>query len=814
VQTFGGDSAHAAITAPEREFLVDLKVDWNRNGNYAHPLSDLSGFVSKVSVNRSLTGSLPSELTLIQGAGAAELTFELAGRYNGLPMDGVFSQYQVLSPFWGKQTVTAEVIYRLGVQTALGIVWYPQFVGRIRTIQPDRASSTATLTALDRVEELRKPVMFPSWAMYEWQRTVKGNVDAQLADPMWVMDHCLRFCDTSPTPYRHATRDENMVLDGSGLLGVQLWVNGTGSIAPTVGWLDNYVPQEFPTAFDTMYEPLGSYHPNSPEPTTPPKGMRAVNNNPDLDTLVYWVQDRDKINPLGIQGVGFTLLTRGRFPTYWQTCPTHDVISVRVGWGNIIRLRIGAGNVWSEYWSSATSSWTVGPSVAVPTGQDFVRVNSVWDFYGTTGVLNWTQAGANKSGNTWTWTGGPQPVTPGSDFLQGRAETTHQVGWNDLYYFSTNFGSEGGNALPDPSVGVTSWGTRAAKYVAVLDPGMNRLSYLPIRKAEDSWEVISEVATSEFGAVFWDESGVFRFWNYDRLRKKQSSIVRELTVEDLQSLNTSLTADSIRNIYSINTGQAVSQRGIGIAASSQDQFYVPGSTEKLFRIWKDDVLAVNPGKVDRYTTISGSSLPTWNDQVQHGYVVQWLVGGVWAENISRSSGVDIFAYLDQNDNVVVKIYNGYSEPMRLSTDGNAPALHVGGTVVARGDDQVDTYKDLDSIKRFGGRNLPLQGDWYQEFTNYAGLLTGLLAKTSRPVPSTDNIQVPGDPRIQLGDTVRIQDRFVMGERIDCQIFGINREYSVDGGLVDTLSVEIVRPSGGLWDDPVYGKWDQTLMWGA
>ena len=46
-----------------------------------------------------------------------------------------------------------------------------------------------------------------------------------------------------------------------------------------------------------------------------------------------------------------------------------------------------------------------------------------------------------------------------------------------------------------------------------------------------------------------------------------------------------------------------------------------------------------------------------------------------------------------------------------------------------------------------------------------------------------------------------------------QILGIRREYSRDGGLTDTLTVELVRPAGiGLWDSPQYGRWDETFIW--
>jgi hypothetical protein len=73
VQTHGGVAADTAITSPERNFTVRLLVDWNNNGLYNHALSNMTGYVKSASTSRSLRGSAPEEILLIEGASAASL---------------------------------------------------------------------------------------------------------------------------------------------------------------------------------------------------------------------------------------------------------------------------------------------------------------------------------------------------------------------------------------------------------------------------------------------------------------------------------------------------------------------------------------------------------------------------------------------------------------------------------------------------------------------------------------------------------------------------------------------------------------------
>jgi hypothetical protein len=807
MQTQGGAAAEAAIVSGERRFHVRLLADWNDNGLYDHALSDLSGFVKSVTTDRSLKGGLPADITLIQGSGAAEIDIQLSGEYNGLPFVSVFSPYQTLSPFWNSTPVGTEIKYEIGVEVLDGtIYWYPQFVGNIRTVTPDRGSGYVNVTALDRVEMLRRPVMFPAWAVYEYHVS-RGVVQSLLTDTQWVIDHCLRECKVSPTPLRPTSREENG-LSETDVTGPQIWINGTGGWLPSIGWCDNWNVVEFPDTESTgipMYMTSGAVHPSSPEPTTKPLAFHAMQTAGN-DHSKYWCTNRDQMTPQGIQVLGCTLITSGANGTYYQTADKFELLQVRIGSTYVISVWLEDGQIWSEHLDETLAIVKTSSKVNIPTTEPFVQCNIVWDAFNAAGPLVYVSAGVNTNnagnyedlGAVYTHIGGR------TDELKGLFTVRRQVALNDIRYSSTNFG----NLTVAQSL---TWGYRSASYVAVLDQGSNGISYIPQRKADDAWNIISDVASSEFGAVFWDENGVFRFWNSARLGSLKSTIVREMSLDDVTGLRITNTLDSVRNIWSVDAGKRIAPQGVTFEASSVDEFYVPGGTERFFRLWEDSVLSPNPGKLPRYSSVAGT-FPEWTDDVIQGYVAQWWNGSDWAEDEGKISGIDIYSYFDNEGRLVVKIWNGYAEDMRLATNNDQPAMRIEGTAIHTKDNQVTVTKDLNSIAKWKGRNIRLSGDWYQEHYNYKGMVNTLIQSTKEPTPTTDAITIAGDPRLQFGDTVRINDKYGLGESFNIQIYGIRRTFDVDTGLTDNLTVQLIAP-GGIWDDATYGIWEQTFVWG-
>lgn len=798
-------SGEAAVSNGERSFVVSLRVDWNRNGLYDHALSDMSRFVFSAVTDRALQGSSPQELGFVSGSAAAELTVVLSGEdSSGRSLAKIFSPYQIDSPFYTLEPVGCEITYSISIDSPVGLLTYPQFIGTIRTVSPDRASNNVIITALDRVEALRKPVQFPPWAISE-QQASQGRVLAQLMQSHYVIDHALRQCNTSTSPYRPITVSE--IGDGSTTSGTQVFITGNGGKTSVVGWEDNPTRQEYP---DTehgvlMYEAIGETHPQAPYPSVKPRVFAGVGTRSDQDLLIYWVRDRDGINSLASNVSGFTLIQGGaQDGSYWSTMADTKVCAFRTRDEIEIQIWMGSGNVWTEWdRTGAGAAHFVGNTVAIPS-DGIVHIHVCWDAFHPAGPKYYVSANANNSGVQTA--GGPVAFVSTDDELAGLVEISRVVAMQDIYFTTTNFGSVGDGTAYRPKV---------AKYAASVDQGLNRLSFMPIRDKPEAWEVIKSVADAEMGSAFWDEQGRFVFWNFDTLMSKQSTIVRQISLDDVTNLSFTRDLDSVRNSYAMDQGKA--RTVIGNVYESQDvnEFVVPAGTRKRFKLYVADGVSPEPRLMDRYKDVSADPVPAWRDHVFHGYVFQWFNGTSWNEAVTgNTSGVDILAYYDQDGFIIVNIWNGWAQPIRLAKGNDpdsTPAFNLGGSFINKYDNKTEVTKDTVSIAKYDERVFSLSGDWFQDQSNATNVLSKFLDYTVSPKPSSDAISIAGDPRLQLGDTLRILDKPGFGEYFDVQIYGIRREFSVDSGLTDNLSVHLVA-AGGKWDDPIYGIWDSTFIW--
>lgn len=651
-----------AVTGGERSISVSLLVDWNRNGLYDHDLSDMSRFVHTATTDRALQGAAPAALSLVEGSASAELSVTLAGQdSSGRSLASIFSPYQIDSPFWAKDLIGCEIKYVITIDAgAFGVVDYPQFVGNIRTISPNRGLNNVEITALDRAELLRRPVLFANWAVSEMISN-QGRTAAQLMESHHMIDLCLRQCDVSVSPVRPITTAEIDPVNKSVLAGTQVWVSGNGGVTPLVGWMDNQTHQEFPDleAGVPMYEAIGAAHPFAPDATRKPCVFSALGNNTVDDSLLYWARDRSSINTVAAHCMGFRLIQgAGWWPDYWSTMPDTVVMTVHLGQYHLMRIWMGAGQVWTTWERVSPNPSPVtrtSAKVNIPAG-DSCEIFVYWDAYVAAGPQVYIEAGANNNGIETLAVSAYAGVY---DPFPGLVEVNRQVAMQDIYFTSTNWRG----AAPG-----TAYKPKTALYAASLDRGLNRLSYMPINGKPEAWDTIKQIAAAELGAVFWDEEGRFLFWNFDTIIGKRGTIVREITVDDLTALDITSTIDSVRNIYAMDQIKARSVWDNAYISQDVDEFWVPAGTRRYFRLYIDDIVSPEPGMLNRYKTTGGDPVPVWTDDVQHGYVMQRWNGSSWQEHVSgNSAGVDVECYYDTDGFVIVNIWNGWAEDIRLAS---------------------------------------------------------------------------------------------------------------------------------------------------
>jgi len=817
MQTHGGAAAEAAITSAERVLRASVKVDWNGNGLFDHPLSDLDRYLDAVSLDKALTGPAPEEIFLVEGSSAAELRLTLNGEYDGESLTRIFSPFNLNSLFYGKQTVDREIVYTITVETTEGLISYPQFIGNIRTITPNRAEATVEITALDRADKMRRPIQLPPWAMSDIH-VIVGEIDSQLVRSDWVIDDACRLCDISVTDKRPVYRSELGVAQ-DGLDGVHLWVSGTGSYLPTIGWVDNMNASTFPNPGSMMYNDLGPRHRDLPADSPRPRGLQGVGTPivggpfgagpDDRGVIRYWAADQDQINADGIHYLGFTINTNGPNGDAFRTIDRHEVLEIYIGWARALYVMIEDGQVWSEmrYWSDDDSNSVQATSsrVAIPTGQDHVDVFVQWDNSRGTESRVYVRAGNNTNNNGSFQTDSDDvssDYVKGTDQIKGRISIGHALNLSDIYYAT-------GNArTTQPYEPERAW--RPAAYAAVLDHGINRFSFIPSTERQEAWSLVQAVAAAEFGSIFWDETGVLRFWNWETMLAKRDNVVRTFSLDHVDGLQVTNAIDSVRNVYTIMTTQRRARMGHVIYDSNDpDFFYVPERTTQRFQIWVDDIVSPLTWLPERYAGAARPfGLPAWSDGVRHGYVVQYFGdlgdgnGDIWTER-DEFPTPEISTYFSSLGNLTVRIRNRSDYPMRLAlglgNESGRAAFRVEGTSILDAQELSLPYEHSQSVMKYGARNWDLNSPWYQDSLTQTRLLDIMLERTSEPQPTTDAITVAGDPRLQLGDVIRVTDHAGFGDAILLQAYGINRTFTKDEGLTDTLTVEMVPPTPDLTD---------------
>lgn len=825
MQNIGGTAAENAIMARSRTFRPRLRVDWNGDGLYQHALSDMSLYVEEIATDRALKGSLPADILLVEGSAAAELSISIGGEYNRLSMTSVFSPYNGLSPLYTKDVIGAEVRYDIGLDTVLGTVWYPQFVGNITEVTPERGDNTVSIRALDRVEKLRSPVLFPQWALSDYWAN-RGRKLGQLFDTQQVIQMCLQQSDTSASGRRPATRSEYAQYFGNGEGYKMLFVSGANGHLPTTGWWDNgqAVPIANVEGGVVNYTKNGPIHPLSPETTNAPYAFAGFGSNPDNIYQKYWMTDRFETSINSEFFIGGVLNINPAFTngSWHLTAPDTVILNYRLGEKRRVDIMVGTGQIWLRFVNENNGFSNVTPKLNIPTGVNNVEFFAHVDATSESGTRAYMRCGGNAHSG-WQYISNGYPGDSNYDALTGLLQINRNMSISDVCV-SVNYHPCATAAQEEGPL----W--KVPKYAAALDPGLNRFSFVPDGlTGQDAWNVITAVAGAEFGSVFWDEGGVFHFWNYNTIKSKQDTVVRTLDIDQVTDLRITNSLDSVRNSYSVQVKkrQAASQINV-YKSNSVDQFYTPANTIAFFDVQVDDIQFMEPRFLSRFTKLptsspggAGAQYPQWNEWVNHGYVFQLLEVDGWKELDATNATVDVAAWYTRDGIMRVRIFNAYTRALRLAvsdqpTVGNAaanPACWIGGTAINDQPALGITSRDSASIGKYGQRNYEASGNWYQEYYNSNGLVNVLLARTTKPIPTTDQIVIAGDPRLQLGDTIQLNDSNGLGEQLRAQITGINRKFSLDKGLTDVLTVELLRPAGqGIWDSSQYGRWDQSLIW--
>lgn len=741
----------AAVESPDRTPLVRLEADWGRGGTFAHPLADLTEVTDQVVIERSLTGDLPDECTLIEGYATAKLTATLAGQRPGDARDiaRLLSPYRADGPLYGQRLLDVPVRADLGLGTAAGPRLLRQFTGSTRRVEVSSAERSVELEALDGAERLRVPVTLPlaaESAATFYNRTVWPY--RYVINTQWVLDYVLRRngIHFSPPPR----------------LGCLFAMTCHGGLVADVG---------------TATSPWNSYTTDTSQPAFVPGvyGL-AANGGPGVHATVYARTSGDRWN-IGFNGAAHV------FEFHIKAGGTNAFHPQGLG-GVILAIGtnfVGSGATWeigitttgqlvAKCYNNSTLALTVnGPKISGAAAWHSVGAWLKYDATAKTFTHRWHLDGAQTTQATATL---DHPSLFGPPRTQVRVSTPLPVQCIQI-----------SPAAQPPA----DWGTPHVSQ-ADLDTGLNWMTGLPDLVNADSWSVIKEAVAAEYGVVGFTESGRFQFRNRDTTKTSTSGPpVRTLSAAvSLADLRVSMSLDSVRNRVTARTAPRLDSTGVVTVwspATLEEQDARSGTVFRLIQMPRRSRLF--NGSLSRLTP------EAWRQGTfsTHAFVPTNASTGAYVDNVTVA-----VQQLDDESQFELTIGNPNAFPIRFAV-GDQPALNVGGWLIGEGRGQDSLWGNDSSAQRYGRRVLSLPDNPFRQQPDAIGAVaTSLLADLVEPVPVLAEVPVIGDPRLQLADVVDLADPDGLGGPIRASVIGIRRVLSGDEGLADSLTLRATPPA--------------------
>jgi hypothetical protein len=770
-----GDAAFTdAVGAPLRRPVARLRADWDRDGLFAHARSDLTPVLSEVTVERSLTGDLPDAVSLIEGYASAALTATLEGAWaDAQTAAAVLSPYREDSPLYRRPTLGVPVEADFGFA---GGALVRQFTGQIRSLRPDSRSRRVALTALDPADRLRALVSLPVYGIYRRDLVRYGRSGVPWStNSTWVIDYILRRNGIyhAPPPRSDAI----------------LSVTNNGGLAAEVGFANDVVKNPWRGPYD-----------GTSVWTTGPFGGLATPGWWDHPIPVpfqnYYCSDQIRLLP----GVGFGMSTW----TYVGTGANGDGTQSRI-LSELIPSSNAASGTLTDFYrlnGSNTGRFSVSVLSAGLATQTF--------FFGVAQSAKWRYVSVHvkvNSNSTVTLTCRADGST--TVFTANITSSHRSLVWYPLARAITYFRARLANhqvwLAPEAP---TTYPDETFTSKAALTRGANELDYLPDVQLAESWGLLQDVAGAEYAVVGFDEAGVF-FFRPRSVTTDPSTVEREITADrSLIDLAGEVNIDTVRNVIGIAARDGFFGDYVAVIDSKD-----PLEFESPVGVWTFAVTLppLTTGPTDQ--AIPAVTAAQWQATTYTWGFVAVQAADTTIE-VSAGVGVEYVHTGGRTGQVIVRNYSEFPVRFQLpSATGGQGALRVAGFRVEMANEQVETVRSDGSIAAYGERGLPLGASaWRQRIEPLREIAGGVLATLANPLPVIAGVPVVSDPRLQLGDTVRLVDPTGQGS-LRATVVDINRSLALDTGkLTERLGVRPVAPPAlGILDDPELGLLDSTLI---
>lgn len=813
------DALAAAIADYERVPSYRVICDWNRDGLYNHPYSDISGYVTTVKLNRGCSTFSPEDLNEVNGYSSGELTLELGGQRDTSTEDGLtayelFGGGPTVSPLWGQSTLGVRMQVFVGFQTADGIEETPYFTGWIREAPVSRKARTVEIVANDNTDMVNAQVTLPLWAVGSsspyatWQN---NNADvARSVLLSWVWEEILRQCGRPVAPLVRTD--------------CQAHYSCSGSLLPSVGHLtDAWATGPYVTA--TSFIPEG-YAPAPFGYATPRVTVRASEGH---------CNTRDRVIVPMIPNTT-NLPTSVSFGVWVQTVATDssgDTMSIMMFLENTnlgtdvtqqdnrarVVMTVNANG------SFASAGVSGQPSSGTPTFNraDSTATRDGWHYYSATVDVNSNTINHRLSvdgvvvSSTQTGNSGQLSFSAaGSGYVNDnrtnlvrlvtKLPTHHAQVWARPV-------ADGAVRFAQPSQLVVPLQDNGAAY-ATVTRSLTELSWIPDTYFASGWDVLKDTVGAEWGALSIDARGTVNVVNRPIVNSTATEsigldnpvyhddVVGEITLTSR--------ADTKRNsIIMPGRFRNAIEQIVWQNQNAQDYYVQAGLFVNGIRYPVTEVTAVVQD------LSADDATPPDNDaliDVRRSHATAVKAADVntaasqgWAFNLYQDHDQRSF-YLSLHANVENDFIGSY-------LGGNRPSLMVAGRVYSDVQTIQTTITDTADVAQWGLRTWSVEeSDWRQTSASIVALCTNLISTLKEGTIGISDVDLPHDPSRELFDVVILANDAGegLGELL-VQIMGIDSTLD-SSGFRDTLSLRLIhQPGVARWDD-VSAGWENA--WSA
>lgn len=750
--------------------VVSLKVDWQRT-NYIGTYDTLTGVLTGITIERSITGDLPTEAGLVEGYAATSLSATLKGKFSDdRDTLDAFAPYRSDSPLYTATTIGSPVTCDMAMRSATGTALVRQFTGQIRELRADAAERTVHIEALDAADRLREPITLPQFGMTKFDITHPVKNYKFFIRTQGIIDYVLRRNGIYASPPAHPT--------------AQLSITGHGWLVAETGRSSIIVGNSTPIPEDTWWVP---------GPTQ--WGMLAVRGVWTSSTghsAQMSCYTREHYSVTAGNGLGFGIWMRvgNDMPdvTIGERKPIIQFLPYGSGGGISMAVYLSTLNVVPEIHPvifPPTGGELGSPvTITVPTQWMYVGVHFQHNTNGTTSIrvrMNGTTILADNSST-------PSPIKSPRHQMWCLVHT--HADWSNLHVWYD----------PNPPSG--DWPGEFHTPQAALDPGLNRLTHLPDVLNEDSWQVIKDAAGAEYGLAGFDQNGFFRF---TQRSVTDPSVVDKTITSDraLLDLGTTTSTDALRNIITTETTAAYMVRFQTIYETRDVQDFETPPGVSVYEV------SLPHGVMDEVDLQLGQvASEDWKPERTHGFVTvaaqsptveiaPGLVSGTFSMTGHRAGRVEI--------------RNNATTTVRFATPAGQPAFRLAGYKLIEEPVATEEIRNTGSVTQVGARLFAIPASPYRQILEpLRPVATGLLNYLCNPLPVIDTVEVIGDPTTAVGDIVRLTDPRGHGS-FRAVVVKTVRTFS-EGKLVDRLTVRpIAPPRVGISDDAELGLADSTLV---